>query len=447
MFDPVDSVSKSYSDKTSRWIGLLVSATASVLWASLPVAPVAPIVTLLLVVAFGGLAYVVVAEMAHPVLDKRAVLVVAMIALVVVSVMPSRRSHDVWAYAAYGELVVGHHVSPNTHRPSEFPRDIAVERMAPGWRHSRSVYGPVFTAISVAAVFVTGDSWATRLIFQFGAALCIGACLVLLSRRCGCIPLIMVGLNPLVIVSVVNGGHNDALVALLLLIACVAAAERRDHLAGGLAGVAVNVKVIALLPAVALAYWAWRRTGSRVIPLWIAGISVVGYSLVGGVQAVLPILAAGSLQSRSSVWMPVHVFLHSMHLSDAHVGLAAAGSVVALTALLVWAYADDAMPYRVVALPLVAYMLLAGYVLPWYLVSALPLLAMKNDKRIILISVGLTGLYMLAYQYSPGRHTELNSLLLISVTTLQLVKVAAAVFMAQIAVRHVRREPALQVSA
>src|ERR1043166_5111040 len=52
-------------------------------------------------------------------------------------------SRDVWAY---GRLAAVQHVNPYTVSPARFAQGPASRRMATGWRTSKSVYGPVFSA-------------------------------------------------------------------------------------------------------------------------------------------------------------------------------------------------------------------------------------------------------------------------------------------------------------
>ena len=59
------------------------------------------------------------------------------------------------------------------------------------------------------------------------------------------------------------------------------------------------------------------------------------------------------------------------------------GSAVVLTLglLLASENRDDRTPYLIVAAPLVAFVLAAAYVLPWYLLWAMPLLALQPRDR------------------------------------------------------------------
>jgi CPA1 family monovalent cation:H+ antiporter len=109
------------------------------------------------------------------------------------------------------------------------------------------VYGPAFTALSAAGTAVAGESrLATRLFFQGTAALSVLAAVFILGLRSrqGSAPAFL-GLNPVVIVSVVGDGHNDALVGLAVL-AAVLVVVRRPVVGGFLLGVAAAISGVVI---------------------------------------------------------------------------------------------------------------------------------------------------------------------------------------------------------
>src|SRR4029078_8934990 len=71
--------------------------------------------------------------------------------------------------------------------------------------------------------------------------------------------LAFVGLHPLVAISVVNGGHPDALVALGVLAGVMLAIERRPAAAGAAVALAASGNFTALVAAAVLCVWALRR--------------------------------------------------------------------------------------------------------------------------------------------------------------------------------------------
>ena len=178
-------------------------------------------------------------------------LVVALIALLMVlaAALPPRGSRDVWSYVMYGRMVSEHGVSPYSHVPNDFPHDPFLQHVGSGWRNTSSVYGPVFIAISAVGSRIAGDSiLAARLFQQLLAAGAVSAALALVWRHSRSpAALVLLGINPIVIGSVVNGGHNDALVGLGVVAATLLTVRKRVIPAGVLLALVALVKVTALV--------------------------------------------------------------------------------------------------------------------------------------------------------------------------------------------------------
>jgi len=228
---------------------VLVAATGAAI--PLGAASNAPVQLPLFIVALAAFAVVFLAERRTPFLNRRLV-VGASAALMLVAVLtPPTSSKDIWAHVMYGRIVSVHHASPYVHVPADYPSDPTVARMAPAYRHTPSVYGPAFTAVSAAGTAVAGESpLAQRLFFQFLSGLAVMLALLLLARRgADTGALAFVGLNPIVI-AIVGGGHDDLLVGVAVLAGVLAARDRRAVWAGVLVGVAVLIKVAAALALV-----------------------------------------------------------------------------------------------------------------------------------------------------------------------------------------------------
>ncbi len=100
--------------------------------------------------------------------------------------------------------------------------------------------------------------------------------------------LIFLGLNPVLVVIVVNGGHNDGLIGLLLLLATLFAVRRRPRAAGALIGLAVLIKLTAGLALIGLVFWAWRHELKRF------ALTVAGTTALVVCAGYLPVLAGAS---------------------------------------------------------------------------------------------------------------------------------------------------------
>lgn len=407
----------------------------------------------LLLLSVVPLVALVVAQRRADVLPTWAVLVPSAFLVVIAVIAEPHGSHDVWSYAAYGRILAKHHANPYLSPPSAFAHDVVMTRVAHGWQGTRSVYGPGFTLLSAMIMAVVGSSAAAaRIAFQATAGVAVLGSLALLARNgVRSIGLAPIALNPLLIVWVLNGGHNDALVGLALLAAVLAIGRDRPVLAGGCIGAALMVKAIAALPLVALGIWIWRRRGAPVAARFGAVATVpvlIGYALFGGYGAVRPLLASSGHVSRSSVWrLILDVVPHSASAAALrHVGLLAGGLVLLVTAAALVRPLRDGPPSAVVASSVLGYLVAGAFVLPWYLAWALPVAALEaRSTRTVLFLVESCAL-LVAYQYQvrPTRNL-LDHALSISVYVVAALFLATCVALVATGARAVRRpiaEPA-----
>lgn len=137
--------------------------------------------------------------------------------------------------------------------------------VASSWVNSPAPYGPLFLVLAARVVAFAGDSLAgvvagLRIVAVAGVAL-LAACLPALARRCGADPARTtwtVLACPLVLVHLVSGAHNDALMIALIVAGLALAATRPATAvaapglaglvaAGALLGLAVGVKATAIV--------------------------------------------------------------------------------------------------------------------------------------------------------------------------------------------------------
>ncbi len=233
----------------------------------------------------------------------------------------------------------------------------------------------LFSALGTA--LAGGSVLLARLYQQAGAAIAVAVALGLIWRRTKSPAAVMLlGLNPLVVVTVVNGGHNDALVGLGVLGAVLLAEQDCPAGAGFALALAALVKITALLALPMLAAWVFSRYGRRaagqLVGLAVATV-LTGYATFG--PAALSALDANrNLMSRASPWQIVRALLrlqtdHSFAGLPRATWLAAFGLgsilVVGSLALLVaWRRRADVELGTGVALALAAYLVAGIYVAP-----------------------------------------------------------------------------------
>lgn len=339
-------------------------------------------------------------------------LAVAVVAVAAVAIAPYG-SRDLYQYAAYGRLVAAHDLDPYRVGPSAAPDDPIVAEVAPAWRDTPTVYGPLFTALSTVGAHVHGPSaLGARLWSQALAATALLGSAVLLWRR-GAPPWVVlaVGLSP-PLVAVVNGGHNDLLAGALGLVGADLVRRSRAGRGAVLLAAACLVKLLAA-PIVAglvvglVAARRWRD--ATVVVAAVGGLLAAGYAAVGGLVALAPLGALGDSRSRASAWAVVERVVPGasswplgLLATVATVGAAAAvaGRVVAQRRMPVDDRAGVVEP--AVALGVLA-VGLAAYVLPWYPAVFLPLAGLVPRARAAVALHVAAGALLLAYVQPPGR--------------------------------------------
>ena len=197
-----------------------------------PAAVVASVLAIALVVVGFGL----VARVAwRGDLSLRATLVLAVIGCIVVLAMPLLYSRDVYSYALYGRIAAFHHANPYVVTPAEVSTDPFFPLVGSQWRSTTSVYGPVFTMLSVALTRVFEGPAAVVAAFRALAVLSVLGAAALIARTCmrvrpgiAAFAVAAFALNPAVLFQTAGSGHNDAFVALSIAAAMAFVASRRE---------------------------------------------------------------------------------------------------------------------------------------------------------------------------------------------------------------------------
>jgi len=371
---------------------------------------------LLLTVAYAAGAVLVVVEVrrhrAHlpSGLPKALVFGCAAGLLALAVAVPPTESGDVWAYSWYGRVVAHYHSNPYTTPPSHHPGDKWSQHVDRVYKDTDSVYGPVFTAVSGAGMLLFGFSFlSARLFFQLLAAACVIAVTVIVWRRTRSPAAVaLIGLNPLVIVSVVNGAHNDAWVGLAVLVGVVLVMRDRMRWAGLAFAAAALIKVAAVLPLLAVAIWVWRNRGWRPAAEMAGAAAVIGlvaYGIVGGTTALGPLRAAQLHFSGPSVWKGPERWLGGHGLTR-WIATTATLTVAALALVLARRRLDHANPALIAGAAVFAYCLLGPYVLPWYVFWGLGAFALAWRSRLTWLALLHGAVLHLAYVPDPEIHGQ-----------------------------------------
>jgi hypothetical protein len=347
----------------------------------------------------GFLAYLAVLVVA-PRLGGRVVWGLILVLVAAAALAPVLLSHDVFSYVDYARLGVRHGLDPYVTRPDAVPGDPAFAHVT--WTETPSAYGPLFTLATYPLAWLpVGAAVAVLKAVAALSVLGLAAIVAKLAPPVGLDPAraaAFVALNPLVLVHVVGGAHNDGLMMLLAMLGVAALLAGREAAAGASLTAAVATKAAAAFIA-PFALLATARPGSggrRRVGRLAAGAVVA--ALVLGVAAYLgfgwdwlhAFGLAGENQGRTShLSIPVTLArltgLDPTALRTAALVLYAA----ALAYLLLRTWRGDDW-VRMSAWAALGLLLATSWLLPWYLVWPLPLVAISRDRPLQLLTLALT---------------------------------------------------------
>ncbi|MFE2102362.1 polyprenol phosphomannose-dependent alpha 1,6 mannosyltransferase MptB [Streptomyces sp. NPDC059468] len=222
---------------------------------------------------------------------QRSLLVVLAVWAAPLLLAPPLFSRDVYSYLAQGAMVDAH-MDVYAQGPAQLGGPLADE-VAPVWQHTAAPYGPAFLWLASALSGLTRGELPAgligmRLVALLGVTL-MAAALPRLARHSGADPaaaLWLGALNPLVLLHLVAGAHNDALMLGLLGLGLVAARGRWPVLGAVLVTLAALVKAPAALGLIAVVVlqirtrrtplWATLTTAAAAVATTVAATAVAG---------------------------------------------------------------------------------------------------------------------------------------------------------------------------
>jgi alpha-1,6-mannosyltransferase len=366
----------------------------------------------------------VLREVWHRRITMRWVWVLTIAFHLLVLTLPLLFSRDVYSYAYYGRIASTYGGNPYVLTPKDFPYNALWTLTWPGWRGTPSVYGPLFTWVSVFTTGILRSVDAQVIGFRLlAAAASIGTMVIVgrLVRRVrperAVFAVAVIGLNPITIYQVVGGGHNDMLVAFFIAAAASLLFARRDLAAAVCLGLGMSVKASAIVPTillvVAVAAMVEPERRLRLLAWFGAVIGAVWLVLAAPfLQWTNPTLgmfelsghdsgkAPGQLLVTSFSWLATSIGGRSFR-APAEVGahlLLFGVALVAVWAIArqIWTQPSARRPTAQIAAwgwALLAVILLAPMLGAWYLVWVLPLawaLPRVARRTLILLCVGFT---------------------------------------------------------
>ena len=333
-------------------------------------------------------------------------------------VAPPLFSRDVFSYAAQGEMT-SHAISPYLYGPFSLGAGPYVAPVDPLWGNSPAPYGPFFLFLDGTIDKVTRHHQLATVVglrlLEVAAVIMIGYGVVLLARSLGRDPgeaFVLSAMNPLVLLTLIGGAHNDAIMAGFLVVGIALAVQRHPVWALFFCSCAAAIKAPAAL-GIAFVAWTWlgprASVRERLKPI---GFAVIVASLTLGIWTLLAglgfgwvrnLLTNGTVRSWAAPATGVGMALtNTMHAIGWHsLGLGSVLSVTRFLGLMVavafgfWLLFNGERRgwVRSLALALVLFVELGPVVQPWYLAWGLVLLAASYQGRehFWLLALSITG--------------------------------------------------------
>lgn len=333
-------------------------------------------------------------------------------------VAPPLFSRDVFSYAAQGEMTA-HQLSPYILGPFSLGTNAYVTPVDPLWGNTPAPYGPFFLWIDGTIDRISQHNQLATVVglrlLEVLAVGMIGYGIALLARGLGRDPgeaFVLSALNPLVLLTIIGGAHNDGIMAAFLVVG-VALAVRR-HPVWGVFFIACATAIKAPA-ALGLAFVAWNWMGPkasirrRIKPILIASlvtavtISLWTWAAGFGFGWVNNLLSNGTVRSwaapATGIGMALTNIFHAVGLHSITLTrvlsitrLCGLLTAVGFTLWLLWR-SEDRGWVRSLGLALILFVELGPVVQPWYLAWGLILLAASYEGRehFWLLALSITG--------------------------------------------------------
>jgi alpha-1,6-mannosyltransferase len=330
---------------------------------------------------------------------------------------PPLLSTDIFSYQLYGRMGTVYGANPYVIGPHAILLDPLYPFVGYRWVSTPTVYGPLFTLLSypLAAMSIAANALAYKAI----AALSSLALVTIVwnsARVRGLDPVktaVFVGLNPLLLVFGVGGGHNDLLMLAALALGAHLLLRGRDRAGAGTIVAAAGVKLTAgLLLPFALADPSHSRANSRrelllgtvtaAVAMGCATLALFGTGPLHLLSTIQKAQASGTCCS-----LPQSV-ANGLGLGTIGgvTGLLLAGAFLMAVGWLVRRVAQGRLDWLAGAgWAMVALLATATSLLPWYVAWVLPFAALGADRRLQRTALGITGIVLLVQLVGFFPHT------------------------------------------
>jgi Glycosyltransferase family 87 len=347
-------------------------------------------------------------------LSARSVLMTIAAVHALIMLAPPLLSTDVFSYQAYARMWHLYGANPYLHGPHVIALDPLYPFIGYRWVSTPTAYGPVFTLLSylLAPLSIAASALAYKAIAAI-ASLSALALLWNAARLRGLDPVravAVVGLNPLVVVYGVGGGHNDLLMLVAVCAALVALLQHRERTGGAMLVLGAAIKLTAglFLPFALASEHGLGSSRRRREILIGAGLTLLLVT-IGAVLAFGsgPLHLPATLQKTQAAgdWHSIPGFI-STRLGLGEIGhVTGLGLGVAFVCVCLWLLRRvwrgemdwiDGAGWATLAM-----LVSASSLLPWYVSWLLPLVALCSDRRLwrsgTVITGVVLGIQMLGY--------------------------------------------------
>jgi Glycosyltransferase family 87 len=303
-------------------------------------------------------------------------------------------SADIFGYIGFARLEVLHDLNPYRYSPNYAPQDAIYPFV--GLEAHTTPYGPLFTVVSLPVAWLSPAAavWALKSVFAL-ASLGLVALTAACARVRGGDPLLaalFVGLNPVLLVFIVGGGHNDVLVMALAMGAVYLLIRGREALgvSGIVAAAAAKLTAALLLPFAVLG----AKERLRAL-LWAVGAAAVALGVSLAIFGTTLVSVREEYNLQSKLGSPNDV---PGAISDL-LGLGIETETLSKIGFLAFAIALVYLLWRVyrgedwlqsAGWGFVALLVSTTWFLPWYMIWLLPLAAISRGSRQRLAALALT---------------------------------------------------------
>lgn len=329
---------------------------------------------------------------------------------------PPLFSRDVYSYAAQGAMVL-HGLDPYHYGPEVLDSPLR-DNVDPLWSNTPAPYGPVFLALAARTIWLTGERTGPA-VFGLRALALLGVLLMVrflprLATHLGVDPdaAVWLGvLNPLVLVHLVAGAHNDALLIGFMVAGLVLVLDRLPALGVIMCALALLVKAPAgLALAFCVPLWAQQLSGR----LRLTRAALLTTATAAGTVAVVSAACGlgygwlAALQTPGQVrnWLSITTTMGQLtgllgrwfgagdHIDGAIAAWRGAGGLVAAVICLVLLVRSTRIgPVTALGTALISVVALGPVVQPWYLLWGFVLLAAASrDESVRALVAGASAL-------------------------------------------------------